>query len=48
MEEIFGKGNFFLEIQNHGAAAEEKIQKQIVEVSKKTGIPLVATKTRII
>jgi len=43
LEEIFGRGHFFIEIQNHGLAAEEKIQKQIVELSKKAEIPLTAT-----
>ncbi len=42
-EEIFGAGNFYIEIQNHGLRAEEKIQKQIVELSAKSSIPLVAT-----
>ena len=41
-EEIFGAGNFFLEIQDHGLESERKIQKQLIELSKKTGIPLVA------
>ncbi len=43
LEEIFGAGNFFIEIQDHGLKEEEKIRRQIVELSKKTEIPLVAT-----
>ncbi|MEO8072879.1 MAG: PHP domain-containing protein, partial [Acidobacteriota bacterium] len=42
-EDIFGKNNFFIEIQDHGLKDEEKIRRQIVELSKKTGIPLAAT-----
>lgn len=43
LEEVFGKGNFFLEIQDHGVRAEIDIQKQLVNLSRKTEIPLVAT-----
>lgn len=42
-EDIFGNGNFYLEIQDHGLELEEKYAKKIVELSKKAGIPLVAT-----
>ena len=42
-EEILGKGNYFLEIQEHGLDAQRQIRKPLVELSKKTGIPLVAT-----
>ncbi len=42
-EEIFGKDNFYIEIQDHGLKDEEKIRRRIVELSKKTEIPLVAT-----
>lgn len=42
-EEILGKGNYYLEIQEHGLDAQKRIRKPIVELSKKTGIPLVAT-----
>jgi DNA polymerase-3 subunit alpha len=42
-EEIFGKGNFFIEIQDHGLEDERKIQKQTVNLAKKHGIPLIAT-----
>jgi DNA polymerase-3 subunit alpha len=40
--EIFGKGRFFLEIQNHRQAFDVKTQKALVELSAKTSIPLVA------
>lgn len=42
-EDIFGKGNYFLEIQDHKLADQKKIEKGLFELSKKTGIPLVAT-----
>ncbi|MFA5080419.1 MAG: DNA polymerase III subunit alpha [Candidatus Paceibacterota bacterium] len=43
-QSIFGSGNYYLEIQNHPAIPEqEKVNKLIIELSKKTGIPLVAT-----
>ena len=42
-EEILGKGNYYLEIQEHGLDAQKRIRKPMVELSKKTGIPLVAT-----
>jgi DNA polymerase III subunit alpha len=42
-EEIFGKGNYFLEIQEHGLDAQQRIRKPLVELSKRTGVPLVAT-----
>ncbi len=43
-EEIFGKGNYFLEIQKHPHIPEsEKIEAGLVRLSEDTGIPLVAT-----
>jgi DNA polymerase-3 subunit alpha len=42
-QEIMGRGNYFLEIQEHGLEAQKRIRKSLVELSRKTGIPLVAT-----
>ncbi|MGH9764092.1 MAG: DNA polymerase III subunit alpha, partial [Blastocatellia bacterium] len=43
-EEILGKGNYYLEIQNHGLEEEtKKVIPGMLELSRKTGIPLVAT-----
>src|SRR6184192_2575201 len=42
-EAIMGKGNYFLEIQEHGLEPQARIRKPLVELSKRTGIPLVAT-----
>ena len=42
-EEILGKGNYFLEIQEHGLEAQQRIRKPLVDLSRRTGVPLVAT-----
>lgn len=41
--EIFGEENFFLEIQDNGLPEQRKIIEPMAALSKKTGIPLVAT-----
>ena len=41
--EIFGSGNYFLEIQDHGLEDQIKINAQLLEMSSKLEIPLVAT-----
>ncbi len=41
--EIFGKGNYFIEIQNHGIREQLEILPQLYKLSAETGIPLVAT-----
>ena len=43
-QEIFGKDNFYLELQHHpGIPEQEKINKVLISFSKKLNIPLVAT-----
>jgi len=42
-EQIFGQGNFYLEIQDHGMDAEKKACQGLYQISQETGIPLVAT-----
>ena len=42
-EEIFGKGNFFLELQDHGMQEQMMVNQQLVRLSQETGIELVAT-----
>ena len=42
-EDIFGKGNFFLELQDHGLAEQQKVNAALLSMSKKLDIPLVAT-----
>lgn len=42
--DIFGKENFYIEIQHHpGIAESKKVYPMLVELSKKTNVPLVAT-----
>ncbi len=41
--EIFGKGNFFLEIQDQGLEIEKGVNQHLLRLSKESGIPLVAT-----
>ncbi len=43
LRDIFGKGNFFLEVQDQGLEIEHRINPELVRLSKETGIPLVAT-----
>ena len=42
-ESIFGKGNFFLELQDHGMQEQQLVNQQLVRLSQETGIELVAT-----
>lgn len=43
LDEIFGHGNFFLEIQDQGLEEEQKINPLLVKLSEELNIPLVAT-----
>jgi len=43
LRDIFGKQNFFLEIQDQGLEIEKAVNPQLLRLSKETGIPLVAT-----
>ncbi len=40
---IFGEGNYYLEVQNHGLVQQQKILPLLRLLSDQTGIPLVAT-----
>ena len=42
-EEIFGKGNFYLEIQDQGLEQEKRIHEALFRLERELGIPLVAT-----
>ncbi len=42
-EDIFGRGNFFLEIQDQGLAEEKLIHKDLFRLEKELDIPMVAT-----
>src|SRR6202162_3969865 len=43
LRDVFGKGNFFLEIQDQGLEIEKGVNRELVRLSKDAGIPLVAT-----
>jgi DNA polymerase-3 subunit alpha len=42
-QDIFGKDNFFIEIQDHGLAAQRAIMPDLLQISSLTGAPLLAT-----
>jgi DNA polymerase-3 subunit alpha len=42
-QDIFGRGNFFLEIQDHGLDEDRHVMPQVYRLSSETGIPLVAS-----
>ena len=42
-QDIFGKGNFFLELQDHGIPEQQNINQQLLKMHRETGIELVAT-----
>ena len=43
MQEIFGEGNFYLELQDHGYPEDRMVIEGLLKISKETGIPVVAT-----
>ena len=43
LEEVMGKGNFFLEIQDHGIKEQQKVNQLTLRLAEETGIPLVVT-----
>jgi DNA polymerase-3 subunit alpha len=43
LRDIFGKGNFFLEVQDQGLEVETRVNRDLVQLARETGIPLVAT-----
>ena len=42
-QDIFGKGNFFLELQDHGMPEQRQANQALLRMSQETGIELVAT-----
>ncbi len=42
-QEIFGKDNYFLELQDHGIPAQQSVNSVLLRMSKELDIPLVAT-----
>ena len=43
LQDIFGKGNFFLELQDHGIAEQHYVNPQLMRMHNETGIELVCT-----
>ncbi len=43
LQDIFGKGNFFLEVQDQKLDVDERVNREVVRISRESGIPLVAT-----
>lgn len=41
--EVFGDGNYYLELQNHGLHEQQLVNDSIKRISRETGIPLIAT-----
>jgi len=41
--EIFGPDNYFLEVQDHGIPEEEAIREGLLEIARRTGLPMVCT-----
>ncbi|MDF2951123.1 MAG: polymerase alpha subunit [Anaerocolumna sp.] len=43
LQDIFGAGNFYLELQDHGIPEQKTVNQGLMRMSQETGIPLVAT-----
>ena len=43
LSEIFGEGNFYLELQDHGIAEQRPVNQGILRLARETGLPLVVT-----
>ena len=41
--DVFGEGNFYLELQDHGIKEQSLVNQEVIRLSRETGIPLVAT-----
>ncbi|EOD00856.1 DNA polymerase III subunit alpha [Caldisalinibacter kiritimatiensis] len=42
-DDIFGRGNFYLELQDHGMREQKVVNQHLIKLSKQTDIPLVIT-----
>jgi DNA polymerase III subunit alpha len=42
-QEIFGKDNFYIELQDHGIEAQQRVLPDLVEIARRIGAPLLAT-----
>ncbi len=43
LQDIFGKGNFYLELQDHGIVEQRNVNQSLLRISEETGIELVVT-----
>jgi len=43
LQDIFGKDNLFVELQDHGIPAQAETNPQLIEIARKIGAPLVVT-----
>ncbi len=43
MHEIFGEGNYYIELQDHGLADQQAILPQLVQLARECSLPMVAT-----
>ncbi len=43
LQEIFGKDNLFVELQDHGLAAQRETNPQLIDIARRIGAPLIAT-----
>jgi DNA polymerase-3 subunit alpha len=43
LRDLFGPGNFYLELQNHGLPGQQRINPLILEMAQKHGLPYVCT-----
>lgn len=42
-QELFGVGNYYIELQDHGLEEDQVVLPQLIRLSRETGIPMVAT-----
>lgn len=42
-QDIFGKENFYIELQDHGIDAQQRVLPDLVEIARRIGAPLLAT-----
>ena len=43
LQEIFGRGNFFIELQDHGIAEQRRTNPMLIDLASRLGAPLLAT-----
>lgn len=41
--ELFGEGNFYLELQDHGIEEQKRVNRDLIRMAEETGLPLIAT-----